>query len=107
VQLDSHLFVSFDEAESHDGGFEVSALGLDGVLTLLNCLDVFVDGGVGTDAILVHLRNQIDFCHQPWRIGCFLGQSKLHHLRVYFSALLDQERRQRRLGRFFIWVEDF
>ena len=58
VEFDTKMLVGLNQRDPHWGWEEILLL-LVGIIALLDCFDVLMDSGIGTNTVLIHLRDQI------------------------------------------------
>lgn len=56
IEFDAQMLVGLNQRDSHRRREEILLL-LVSIIALLNCFDVLMDSGIGTDTVLIHLRD--------------------------------------------------
>ena len=58
VEFDAQMLVGLNQRDPHWGREEILLL-LVSIIAFLNCFDVLMDSGIGTNTVLIHFRYQV------------------------------------------------
>ena len=58
VEFDAQMLIGLNQGDPHWGWQEVLLL-LVSIIALLDCFDVLMDRGIGTNTVLIHLGDQV------------------------------------------------